>query len=91
MLSRRRDGWGKDRLCDVPTILSFLHRNPRISGCDTDIGAYEVQLASLDAPAIPSGEAGYAKNRYISFDPANGGQFTALRVVLAGWPVFILH
>jgi len=59
-----------------------LMKNPRIAGCDVDIGAYEVQLATLNPPAIPSGEAGYAKNRYISFDPANGDQFTALRVVL---------
>jgi len=39
-----------------------------------------------DPPEKPDGEAGYDKNRYISFLPANPGELTALRVTLTTLP-----
>jgi len=40
----------------------------------------------IDPPGEPEGEAGFEKNRYISFVPGNPGELTALRVTLTSMP-----
>ncbi|UCC30029.1 MAG: hypothetical protein JSU86_17750 [Phycisphaerales bacterium] len=43
-------------------------------------------VEAADPPSQPAGEAGFAKNRYISLVAANPGQQTALRVTLEDLP-----
>jgi len=47
----------------------------------------ECDCPELAAPAMPAGEAGYEKTRYISMVPGDPGQQMALRVTLTSLPI----
>ncbi len=46
----------------------------------------ECEFVPIDPPTTPDGEAGFEKNRYISFVPGNPGEQIALRVNLTDLP-----
>jgi len=58
--------------------------------CATLGGVFNLYKTCADTclfmPTTPDGEAGYDKNRYISFLPGNPGELTALRVTLTTMP-----
>ncbi len=85
-------------ICDIYSGTSFDCNNNFVpDACDILLGISqdanqngipdECECPAPDAPEAPPSEGllageGYAKNRYISFVPANPGQMTAIRVTL---------
>jgi hypothetical protein len=82
------DGADLDNDGDTDETIPFdLEGNQRVvNGTAVDMGVYEFPCPGVAAPATPTGEAGYAKNRYVSFFPGNAGQTVAFRVTLVDLP-----
>ena len=87
----------EDNPCAEPPTTEDCNENGVPDECDILLGTSqdanqngipdECECPAPDAPEAPPSEGllageGYAKNRYISFVPANPGQMTAIRVTL---------